>query len=92
MVEGKSKKQCVARYQFLRNAAKKSDPKTILTSSTPSEWTLQQQKALEKALVLFKADMDKNERWTAIAGIISTIILNFSFNIVFCKCYYCILY
>lgn len=75
-VEGKTKKQCAARFKFLRDQA--TAPKNDSTTSTEKAenpaaadedvWTADQQKALEAALAKYPATMDVKERWTAIAG------------------------
>ena len=51
---------------------------TVLSSSISDVWSSAEQAALEKGLTLYKVVVDKNERWTKIAGRVS--IFSFLFH------------
>ena len=65
-VSGKNKKECVARFKFLRAKAKTGSSSKV-SDQQGSQWNLTQQQQLEQALRKFPASMEKKIRWSSIA-------------------------
>lgn len=69
----RTKEECIAKFQQPLVDPKDHAKKLVNATSTkpppsPDQWTDAQQKQLEDALAKFPSSLDKNERWTSIAG------------------------